>query len=297
MTESSQATSLGELLAPCAQQVEEDLRGWLVEPDTPETLAEAMRYCTLNGGKRLRPALVLMTGLAVGSEVDELLRRAAVAVELIHSYSLVHDDLPAMDDDDLRRGRPTAHVQFGEALAILAGDALLTRAPAVLAETGDPRAPSLVAELCRGAGATGMIAGQVADMDLCDVPGGMDGVEYVHHRKTAALIQSAVRMGALCARCDEPTLTAVSQFGRQIGRAFQTIDDLLDVVGSAGELGKAVGKDADAGKRSPVALLGVDQTRRLARDMTTRATAALEPLGSAADPLAELARLLAQRTY
>lgn len=182
--------SLGELLAPYAQAAEADLAGWLIEPDVPATLAEAMRYCVLGGGKRLRPVLVAMSAEAVGGDAaGPLACRAAVAVELVHAYSLVHDDLPALDDDALRRGRPTAHVKFGQAMAVLTGDALLTRAFAVLAESDDPLAGELARELAAAAGPAGMIAGQVADMNLCAVADGLEGLRYVHARKTAALIR------------------------------------------------------------------------------------------------------------
>ena len=196
----SGSDKLGLMLAPYARKVESDLQLWLVDDGVPVSLAEAMHYCVLGGGKRLRPALVYLAAEAAGgSEDDEHVRRSAAAIEMVHTYSLVHDDLPAMDDDSLRRGRPTAHVKFGQAMAILAGDALLTRAFGVLAEgpAGGPVA-ELTGELASAAGAAGMIAGQVADMALCEVPAGLDGLQYIHMRKTAALIRSAARMGAIC---------------------------------------------------------------------------------------------------
>ena len=298
MVDTTDQESLTGLLARAAELVEADLARWCVGPDTPGQLAEAMRYCVLGGGKRLRPALVYMSSEAVGGDrEDEAVRRSAVAVELVHGYSMVHDDLPAMDDDTLRRGRPTAHVKFGEAMAILAGDALLTRAFAVLASPECPQAGPLAAELARGAGPTGMIAGQVADMGLCPVPPGLDGLRYIHQRKTGALIRAAVRMGAICARAEPPQLEAVSNYADALGMTYQVIDDVLDVVGSVEDLGKTPGKDEAAGKRTYVAELGIDGARALAAELVEEATAALAPLGDRGGDLVQLARLLAGRTH
>jgi geranylgeranyl pyrophosphate synthase len=294
VTDSPIVESLGDLLAPCVSVIEADLERWLIEPLTPADLAEAMRYCTLSGGKRIRPALAHLSSQAVCGAVGEPARKAAVAVELVHCYSLVHDDLPAMDDDSLRRGRPTAHVRFGEAMAILTGDALLTRAFALLAET--EQAGRLVAELALGAGPAGMIAGQVADMNLCQVPAGPEGLEYIHARKTAALIQAAARMGAICARADGPVLAAISEYARAIGLAFQLFDDLLDVTGSAQDLGKTAGKDARAGKRTYASEMGLEPARRLGAELTRRAIRSLQPLAPKASKLIRLAELLADRT-
>ena len=298
MTQQQTADSLAQLLTPYARQVETDLERWLVEDDVPEALAEAMRYCVLGGGKRLRPALVRLSAEAVGNErPGELLRRAAVAVELIHCYSLVHDDLPAMDDDSLRRGRPTAHVKFGEAMAILAGDAVLTRALGVLTECEDARSARLATELAQAAGAAGMIAGQVADMNLCPVDEGPGGLRYIHLRKTAALIRAAARMGAICARADEQQLRAISVYAESLGLAFQLADDMLDVTGDAATLGKTPGKDAAGDKRTHVATLGPIATADMGRELTQAACRALSPLGQKAQNLRKLAELLGERTY
>ena len=287
---------LEALLAPYAREVEADLVLWMVEPDTPPELAEAMEYCVLGGGKRLRPALVLLSAEAVGAPAnDELTRRAAVAVELVHCYSLVHDDLPAMDNDTLRRGRPTAHVKFCEAMAILVGDALLSRAFGVLTECGDQKSNLLAAELARAAGSAGMIAGQAADMGLCRIPDGLEGLVFTNTRKTAALIRSAARMGAICAQADKPQLSAISEYAHSLGLAFQLADDLLDVVGSADKLGKTPGKDAQAGKRTYVEQVGLDQARCVAQELTDQAVEALQPFGPAGEKLTELATLLAER--
>ena len=298
MSDTTSKTTLADLLAPQAVTLEDDLERWLIEPGTPDELAEAMRYCVLCGGKRLRPALVRLGAQAVGGDADDdLVARAAVAVELIHSYSLVHDDLPAIDNDVLRRGLPTAHVKFGEAMALLVGDALLTRAFGLLAETHDPRSPNLVAELATAAGAAGMVAGQIADLELCELPAGAAGLAYVHNRKTAALIRAAVRMGAIAGGADHVALAALSHYGLQLGLAFQAVDDVLDATGQAEMIGKTPGKDARAGKRSIVGELGLEQAQAAARDLSARAVEMLAPLGEAADALRQLAALLAERTY
>ncbi|HOD84577.1 MAG TPA: polyprenyl synthetase family protein [Phycisphaerae bacterium] len=297
MSDQMQANTLGQLLGPYARLSEQDLAQWVVEEGTPSDLGEAMRYCVLGGGKRLRPALVFLACQAVGGQVDEMARRSAVAVELVHCYSLVHDDLPAMDDDVLRRGRPTAHVRFGEAMAILAGDALLTRAFAVLCEAGHPKAGELANELARGAGSAGMIAGQVADMNLCQVGEGPDALRYIHLRKTAALITAAARMGGLCGQADERALAAVTAAAENLGLAFQVFDDVLDVSGQAEQLGKTPGKDARAGKRTYVAELGLQTARDLGQRLSDQAAGALNVLDDRAQPLRTLIRLLAERTH
>ncbi len=299
MTESRQpANTIAELLRPLAEAVEPALAEALSEDSVPAPLAEAMRYAVLAGGKRLRPGLVLLAAEAVADRsawrADPV--PAAVAVELVHCYSLVHDDLPAMDNDSLRRGRATCHVKFGEAMALLAGDALLTRAFEVLART-PPKAVAaeLVAELAAGAGPGGMIAGQVADMALCPVPAGEAGRRYIHMRKTAALIRAAVRMGALCAGADDDALRALSAFGESLGLAFQIADDLLDATKSAEVLGKTPGKDAEAGKRTYVTELPVEQARRRAEQLTADACKVLDSLGARAGELRKLAGLLVRR--
>ncbi len=297
MTEDSTKSDLSGLLTPYAQQSDECLERWLIEPGVPGRLAEAMRYCVMGGGKRLRPALVRIAAEIGGCENSELTARASVAIELVHCYSLVHDDLPAMDDDTLRRGRPTAHVEFGEAMAILAGDALLTRAFSVLTESGDPRSVDLVSELGGASGPAGMIAGQVADMKLCDVPEGLDGITYIHMRKTAALLRAATVMGGICADMDKSDIEALSQYGQAMGLAFQLFDDILDVTGDPGALGKTPGKDAEADKLTIVSQLGLDGARELGKDLSEQAVAALDEFGDRAKKLLQLAKLLCQRTH
>ncbi len=297
MTNDVRVQPVGEMLARLAERVEADLERWIVEPDTPAPLADAMRYCVLGGGKRLRPGLVVLAGEACGGDrTDEAIRRAAVAIELVHAYSLVHDDLPAMDDDAVRRGKPTAHVRYGQAMAILAGDALLTRAFGVLGELDRPVAGALVAELAHAGGCSGMVAGQVADMDLCPIPAGLAGLDYIHARKTAALLRAAARLGALAAAAEPHALAAVSTYGLHLGLAFQLVDDLLDATGSPDEVGKATGKDAAAGKRTHVAIVGLPRARELARELTDGAIRALAPLGDRALALRRLAESLTERT-
>ncbi|MEI7835441.1 MAG: polyprenyl synthetase family protein [Planctomycetota bacterium] len=286
---------MSEFLRPYTARAQADLERWLVEPEAPGPLAEAMRYCALGGGKRLRPAIVYMAAGAVGDAGGELAGRAAAAVEMVHAYSLVHDDLPAMDDDALRRGRPTAHVKFGEAMAILASDAILTRAFGVLGEADDARAGRLVALLARGAGAAGMVTGQVADMGLCDVPAGAEPFRYIHLHKTAALLEAAARMGALAGGGNETDVETLGLYARTLGVAFQVVDDVLDVTGAAADLGKTPGKDAQAGKPTAVAALGLVAAGQLADRLTGQAIALLERFGPGGQDLATLAQLLGRR--
>ncbi len=294
----STAPTLEALLAGSTRTVEDDLRRWAAGPGTPERLAEAVRYCLLGGGKRLRPALAVLAAGACGmDEPDQTVRRSAAALEMVHTYSLVHDDLPAMDDDELRRGQPTVHVAYGEAMAILVGDALLTRAFELLSQALPDRAPALCRELAQAAGSSGMVAGQVADMGLCELPPGPEGLWYIHERKTGAMIRAAVRMGAIAAGGEPDVVDALGRFGSALGKAFQLYDDLLDEVGSAEALGKTPGKDARNGKRTAVSLLGLEGARRRGEELTAEALGALDRLGERADELRKLANLLTARTY
>lgn len=290
--------TLSDLLMPYGEKVESDLERWTVEPNVPDSLAEAMRYCVLGGGKRLRPALVYLSAEAVGNAPDsELLRRAAVAVELMHCCSLVHDDLPAMDNDTLRRGQPTAHVKFGHAMAILVGDSLMIRTFGLLVESGDSRSAKLAAELARASGPAGMIAGQVADMKLCGIPDGAEGLRYIHLRKTAAIIRAGAAMGAICADATREQLNAISNYAENLGLAFQLIDDILDVTSDKATLGKTPGKDASSDKLTYVSLLGLQQASQLGEELTEKARLALEPLGEKAHRLRRLAELLSKRIH
>ena len=287
------------MLGPIARHIEPVIASALDSAAVPDTLADAMRYAALDGGKRLRPALVLLAADAVADRDAWLADAdpAAVAIELVHCYSLVHDDLPAMDDDALRRGRPTVHVKFSEAMGILVGDALLTRAFEILAEhVESPEVTAaLIAELARAAGAAGMVGGQAADMALCAVPDGQAGVRHIHMLKTAAMFAGAARMGAACAAAAPDRRDALGAFGADLGLAFQVTDDLLDATAASDVLGKTVGKDAAGGKRTYASLLGVESARLVAADISARALDRLANFGAAAEPLRALAGLLLDR--
>ena len=270
-------------------------------PGRPPRLMEAMRYAVLGPGKRLRPRLVLMASRACGGDPADAIN-CACAVEMIHAYSLVHDDLPAMDDDDLRRGRPTVHRQFDEATAILAGDALLALAFETLIWPPTPvqAAAPACRELAHAAGPGMLVGGQADDLaGLSGAPEGRDAtlerLEAIHRRKTGAMITVSLRLGALCAGAKPPQLAALTEYGDAIGLLFQVTDDLLDAAGDAAAVGKRVGKDQDAGKLTYPGLLGVEESRAYAAELAKRATTALKPLGPAAEPLHALTRQILQR--
>jgi len=281
----------------------EDALERVLPPETawPETLHRAARYSLFAGGKRIRPVLVLASGEAVGGAREELLPLAC-AVEMIHTYSLVHDDLPAMDDDDLRRGKPTSHKVFGEAIAILAGDALLTRAFHVLATVpegadagvlrGRLRALDVLGEAC---GTTGLIGGQVMDLEsegrAIDAP----ALECLHRAKTGALLSACVRGGAILGGADEGEQRSLELYASAIGLAFQVVDDVLDATEEAGSLGKTAGKDAAAGKATYVSVHGLTRARGMADGLLEEALLALQPLGERAFVLAEVARRIVDR--
>jgi geranylgeranyl diphosphate synthase type II len=282
--------------------VEAHLRSVLhPQPGLPASLLEAMRFSLLAPGKRLRPLLVVMAAEACGATFAAALP-AAGAVEMVHTYSLIHDDLPAMDDDDLRRGLPTCHKQFGEALAILAGDALLTLAFQVLAEGyPGPTAAACCRELARAAGAAGMVGGQVDDLawERTANARALEGLEHLHARKTGALIRASLRLGVLAAHPDRTPapdlLERFDTYGRCLGLAFQITDDLLDVEGHAERAGKRVGKDAARGKLTYPGLLGVAESRARARRLGEQARDSLAPLGAGAEPLLRLVALVLDR--
>lgn len=264
----------------------------------PGRLMESVHYSLLAGGKRLRPTLVLETARACGApHHSRSSLAAAAAIELIHTFSLVHDDLPAMDDDDLRRGRATNHKVFGEAMAILAGDAMVTLAFEVIAADADAAAvPSLVRELASASGPEGMIGGQVLDMDGEHNALSLDQLQRVHRLKTGALLTAACRLGALSAgERSEAKLSAVTSFGQHLGLAFQIVDDVLDVTSTPEQLGKATGKDANKGKNTYPALMGLEASQRAAGEQLALAIEALAPLGAAADGLHALARFVVER--
>ena len=268
---------------------------------TPSRLLEAIEYSLLAGGKRIRPALLLETFSALSPATSSLSTAlpAAAAIELVHTFSLVHDDLPAMDDDDLRRGRPTNHKVFGEAMAILAGDAMLAMAFEWLAceySAYPDLAASLVRELAGAAGPAGMIGGQVLDIAAEGAEVSAEGLSEIHARKTGALITCACRMGAMIAAGDRAVLAAVTSYGRHLGLAFQIADDLLDVTGTCADTGKTTGKDRRAGKKTYPALLGVAKAREAAQEHAARAVETAEGLGERGAGLAALARFAVDRT-
>jgi len=264
-------------------------------------LLEAMRYSLLAGGKRLRPVLALAACEAVGGTVQAAMGLAC-AIEMIHTYSLIHDDLPCMDDDDLRRGRPTNHKVYGEAVATLAGDALLTDAFGVLAASAaGPGAPPVaavlatVAELAQAAGSDGMVAGQVIDLMGEGSSLTIEQLEHLHRRKTGALFVAAVRGGARLGGASEAELAALGEYARNLGLAFQVIDDILDVEASTEQMGKRTGKDLGRGKNTYPGLLGLDRSWELARELEGRAQRALSVFDHRAEPLRALARFAVER--
>jgi farnesyl diphosphate synthase len=278
-------------------RVESALSAW-VPADAPAGLGGAMRYGVLDGGKRLRPLLVCAASEAVGGQAEAALR-AAVAVELIHAYSLVHDDMPCMDNDVLRRGKPTVHVQFGEAGAMLAGDAMQALAFEVLTPA-EGLAPELQARLCsllaRAAGHAGMAGGQAIDLASIGKPLDEACLRDMHRRKTGALLQASVLMGAATGTCPPAAWTALSDFGAALGLAFQVVDDILDVTQASATLGKTAGKDSDANKPTYVTVLGLDEARRQATDLHRLALAALQRSGLAnANHLRLLADMVVDR--
>jgi geranylgeranyl diphosphate synthase, type II len=294
--------SFERYLAERAARVDAYLDRYLPpEQSPPETLSRAVRYSLFAGGKRLRPVLVLGSAEAVGGSVEDALP-AAAAFEMIHTYSLIHDDLPAMDDDSLRRGRPTSHVVFGEAIAILAGDALQTHAFAVLAQPLEPCRTSVerrlrsIAALARASGAPGMVGGQVFDLESENKNVDGTDLERIHRHKTGALIRASAEVGAIMGGGSEEEIGRLTLFGEEAGLAFQIVDDILDVEGSAATLGKSAGKDAVAGKATYPAVHGIDEARRRSQELVHSALERLAPLGERGRPLALLAEHMIRRT-
>jgi geranylgeranyl diphosphate synthase type II len=276
----------------------EDALDASLEPERPESLRGAMRYSLLAGGKRLRPILCLAACEMAGGD-PALAMPTAVALEMIHTMSLIHDDLPAMDNDDLRRGRPTNHKVYGEANAILAGDALLTRAFEMVAlrSPGVPadRLLSVVGELALASGAPGLVGGQVVDLESEGRQVDLETLEYIHLHKTGALLRACVLCGALIAGASEEVLRALRTYARGIGLAFQIIDDILDVTASSDVLGKTAGKDLAADKTTYPKLLGLEESRRRAEALVQEARQALEPWLPQAAPLLALADYITSR--
>ena len=269
------------------------------ENEMPGTIHRAMRHSIFAGGKRLRPVLVLASGECLGGNRDTLLHLGA-AIEMMHTYSLIHDDLPALDDDDLRRGVPTCHKVFGEAMAILAGDALMTRCYQVLTELAgatDAVRVRIIGEIAYATGTVcGMIGGQVADIESEGKPVDALTLEYIHHSKTGALLSACVRAGALAAGSGDAELETMTRFGNKLGLVFQIVDDILDVTASSETLGKTTGKDEKAKKATYPALYGVDVSRQKARDLVDGALSDIKGFGVEAEILRELARYFINRT-
>ena len=280
------------------QLAELDLRAWSAErldrvelalstwvaSDAPAGLGQAMRYAVLDGGKRLRPLLVLAAAEAVGGNMQAALR-AACAVELIHAYSLVHDDMPCMDNDVLRRGKPTVHVQYGEASALLAGDALQALAFELLTPDDGSVPEAMQAQLCRllarAAGSAGMAGGQAIDLASVGVRLNEAQLREMHRLKTGALLQGSVLMGASCGALTTAERDALSTYGAAIGLAFQVVDDILDVTADSATLGKTAGKDAEQDKPTYVSILGLERSQRYAQELLAQALAALDASGLA----------------
>ena len=297
----SDHAELGPALQPLIQRAEQALDRHLPAADhSPVELHRAMRYAVLSGGKRLRPLLVYAAAQALGDEGPSL-DAAACAVELIHAYSLVHDDLPAMDDDALRRGRPTCHIVFGEAMAILAGDALQALAFEILADdrmrqTDAATGMAMLRTLGQACGAEGMAGGQALDLAAVGRTLELAELEYMHGCKTGALIRASVRLGALVGGADTDVLRALDHYAAAVGLAFQVRDDILDVEGESAVIGKTAGKDAAAAKPTFPSIIGLDASRERLAGLTDTALAVIAPWGERAALLHELARYAAHRT-
>ncbi|MHC4916582.1 MAG: polyprenyl synthetase family protein [Planctomycetota bacterium] len=276
---STDFTEAKTYLANAASLVEAELRRLMTSrPGIPEKLRAAVEHSLFAGGKRLRPALCLGAAELVGGERKDVLP-GACALEMIHTYSLIHDDLPSMDNDDLRRGKPTCHITYGEATAILAGDALLTDAFGVLTASGadSARVRKAVEVLAAAAGAEGMVGGQQLDLDGEGTEPTVERANAIHEKKTAALIRAAVMVGAALAGAGSYESEALSEYGHSLGLAFQVADDILDHTSTAEEMGKSPGKDADQGKLTYVAAVGLEEARKHARALSSEAVAALAP--------------------
>lgn len=269
------------------------------ESEQPGTIHKAMRYSLFAGGKRLRPILCLAASESCGGKTTNALPLAC-AMECIHTYSLVHDDLPSMDNDDFRRGRATCHKVFGDGIAVLTGDALLTIAFGIAAKTRGTRRYStskIVSEIASAAGSRRLIAGQVADLEAEGKPADHALVRYIHENKTAAMVTASVRLGAMSANADEKKLRALTKFGKALGLAFQVIDDILDVTQTSEKLGKSAGKDIAAHKATYPAVMGLEAARLEAARLTATAQSALHSFGAKAERLRQIASYLLEREY
>ncbi|MEL7496787.1 MAG: polyprenyl synthetase family protein [Planctomycetota bacterium] len=268
-----------------------------LDTDCPDHLKEAIRYCLLAPGKRLRPLLVLTAAEMCGGSIENALP-SACAVEMIHNYSLIHDDLPAMDDDELRRGRPTCHIQFDEATAILAGDALIPLAFQTIVENTQPAevANECVAALAIASGPSQLVGGQADDLRLQFADHDLSTLEKIHRRKTGALLTVSLQLGAISAGATEEQRNCLVNYGKHLGLAFQIVDDLLDLRGSSVKMGKRTGKDAEKGKQTYPAVIGERQSEDRAKEMVQSAIDSLTPFQDAATPLELLAQFVINRT-
>lgn len=269
-----------------------------LETAHPESIHKAMRHSVFAGGKRLRPILAMEAGRMIDGSLPDGIEELGAALEMLHTYSLIHDDLPALDNDDLRRGRPTCHKAFGEATAILAGDALQTQAYEVLARLKCPAEARvrIIEEIARGAGTIdGMIGGQVVDLEAEHTKPTPEMLEYIHRSKTAALITASLVSGGLYAGAKESQVAHLRAFGLSIGLAFQIVDDILDVTQTSEQLGKTAGKDTASEKATYPSLFGIDASTRKADELVDSAFAELDSFGERAEPLRELARYLVER--
>lgn len=291
--------NVSRFLKEYGEQVEKILENFAPPDDRfPPLIHRAMRYSLFSGGKRLRPILVLESCSVCGGD-RKAAAPAAAAVEFIHTYSLIHDDLPAMDDDDFRRGKPTCHKVFGEALAILTGDALLTLAFETLTKIEDPKVcVRVVEELSRAAGSTGMVGGQTLDVTQPDPDEPLkQRVYFTHLLKTAAMIEVSCRIGAICAKASSKEINAISVFGRNLGLAFQIADDILDLTGNEKEVGKRLRKDTEKGRLTYPLVFGIDVAREEASRLVQEAKDALNLFGERAENLCALADFVLTRTY
>jgi geranylgeranyl diphosphate synthase type II len=290
---------LAEVLEQGKKSVDAALERLLPRAGTPPTsIHGAMRHSVFAGGKRIRPILCIEAGRLVAGCLPPGIEDLGAALEMLHTYSLVHDDLPALDNDDLRRGRPTCHKVYGEAIAILTGDALQTHAYEVLAglACGAEARVRIIKEIARGTGTVdGMIGGQVVDLEAERSQPGIETLEYIHRAKTAALIAASVVSGGIYAGADEKELSQLKDFGQSVGLAFQIVDDVLDVTQTSEQLGKTAGKDSEAQKATYPALFGIEESKKKADELVERGLQSLDGFGNSADTLKSLAKFLAER--
>lgn len=295
----SEVEIFGTQLETARKLVDSNLEKYVqFDSDCPQLLADAIAYSLMSGGKRLRPMLVLAAATVCGGSLDEAMP-AACAVEMIHTYSLIHDDLPAMDDDDLRRGQPSCHIKFDEATAILAGDALIPLAFEIL--TRDIRsagkAMQCISELSQASGACNLVGGQADDLRLQNADIDVPTLEAIHRRKTGALFTASLRMGCFCAGGTDAQLESLTKYGQNLGLAFQVTDDLLDLFGEEAKIGKRVGKDTALGKRTYPELIGVEPSRHLASELRDRAIESMHSFGDVAKDLIRFANFVVERNF